>query len=403
MSSTALRARAAVLAFLAHNGTLGMIFGAFGTLVPAISATYGVSRGTTALALSLYMLIFGLTAPIVGMLVQRFSLRLMMVLGAATSTLAFGLMAWATDIRQILILFGLAGIGTGPLGIVAPTTLVSRWFETSRGRVLGFVTAPVFMLAAPLVMAALLPVAGLRSAFLTIAGVYAALTPLMLIVIDRPEVMDIRKGDGAPILQRSRSAVLRHPQFWIFTLGIALVGGAGTGFLVHAVSFFVEKGLTLKMAASVYSVYALAGLAGTFLFGWIADRIGPVNTLLLNVTFQAAVWTLLAWATTVNQLVILGALIGLCLAATNALHGAGLAALFGVENVPNLMGLSSFLKIPPFFLTAPMVGYIYDVSGSYRMAYILLVAMLLASAACFFMVRRMMETAARPDRSAIPA
>lgn len=401
MSSTALRARAAILAFLGHNATLGMIFGAFGTLLPAITATFHVSRGTTALALSIYMLALGLTAPVAGLLVQRVSLRAVMMLGAAASSVAFGLMVWARDIQQILVLFGLAGIGTGLLGIVAPTTLVSRWFVASRGRILGFVTAPVFMLAAPLVVAYLLPAYGLRSAFLTIAIVYLILTPLMFFVIDKPAEAFATAASDPRALPKARTSALGGMQFWLFTLGIMLVGGAGTGFLVHAVSFFVDKGLSLTLAASVYSVYALAGLAGTIMFGWIADRIGPVTTLLFNVAFQAAVWSLLAWVMSVNGLVVLAALIGACLAATNALHGAGLAAQFGVENVARLMGISSLLKIPTFFLTAPLVGYIRDVSGSYQMAYALLVAMLLMSALCFFAVTRIAK-AGLPHADATP-
>jgi sugar phosphate permease len=380
-----LRFRAAILAFLAFNATIGMIFGSFGVLLQPIAARYGASHALVTALLSVCMLVFGILAPFVGAMLHYVSLRFVMAGGAAINAVAYAFMPLAATMTQLLALFALVGVGTAMLGLVSPSVLVSRWFDVGRGRALGFVTAPIFALLAPVMLSRVLLVGGLGVAFLALGGVFALLTPAMLLIVDRPA--GSRMPGAARVVAPPLLAFLKQPRFILLTIGIGLMTSAGTAFVVLTISFLMEKGLSLTAAASTFSIYALAGLVGTLLFGWVADRLGAVTALILNACMQAVLWTILILAENEVSLLALMALIGLCLPAVSTLHGASLAELFGSDNLGRVMGLSFVMKVPFLFVMAPLAGHIRDLTGSYMMSYAMLSAVLAIAAAAFTLVQ----------------
>ncbi|WP_066967525.1 MFS transporter [Rhizorhabdus dicambivorans] len=379
----ALRWRMAALAFLAQNVGLGMVLSSFGILLPRICEDLGASRAAAAVAVSIFMMMFGLVSPLVGLGLARFPLRLFMSGGAALCAIAMAAAAFATDIRWLVLLYAIVGIGSGFLGIVAPMTLISRWFDRKRGSVLGIATAPIFMFLSPPAAAMLLKLGGLEAAFLAMAGTFAAVALLMLMVVERPKGQAEAAAPQDQPPAPDRATFLRQPAFWTLTLGIALMAGSGTALYAHGVVYMIQKGIGADGATIAFTIFAGGGVIGTSLFGWLADRITPIRALIIDALAQFALWSCLVLVTDLAALILVCAMIGIGLPALNALQAAALAALFGVRSVPGAIGISYFIKVPFLLIAAPAVGHMFDITQSYDAAFGTLAALMLVSLILF--------------------
>src|SRR5262245_58741951 len=106
-------------------------------LVP-LTREFGGLRGVAAAAFSLHNLVVGLTATVVDPLMGRFGERRIFAVGALALGAGVALSGTASSPLGLILWFsGLAGLGAGLLGSVAQTVMLSRWFPTSRGTVVG--------------------------------------------------------------------------------------------------------------------------------------------------------------------------------------------------------------------------------------------------------------------------
>jgi cyanate permease len=131
-----------------------------GILIEPIEAEFGWSRALTSSAVSLNLLVYGLTAPFAAALAERFGLR-KLVTGALLLIAAGTGLTWLmTDPWQLFVLWGLVvGTGTGAIALVFGAIVANRWFVARRGLVTG-----VFSAAFATGQLALLPVLASLSA-----------------------------------------------------------------------------------------------------------------------------------------------------------------------------------------------------------------------------------------------
>ncbi len=110
----------------------------FSVFFPAILNEFGWSRGSTALMLSLNILVYGLTAPFAGFLVDHWKPRRVLLIGVVILSFTTASCAFATELWHFYILFGLLvpiGIALSGWPVLAPT--IANWFTKKRGLALG--------------------------------------------------------------------------------------------------------------------------------------------------------------------------------------------------------------------------------------------------------------------------
>ena len=113
-----------------------------GALLVPLEEEFGWSRATTSGAVSLNLVVFGLTAPFAAALMERFGLRRVVAWALALVALGSGLTLVMTSPWQLWLLWGLAiGIGTGSLALVFGAIVANRWFVRHRGLVIGVFSA----------------------------------------------------------------------------------------------------------------------------------------------------------------------------------------------------------------------------------------------------------------------
>lgn len=368
--------RVVLACMMANNGTLGLMFGTFGALLVLNEQTFGAARDTIALGMSAFTTMMGLSALFMGGLVQKLTPRLALALGVISVSCGFLVLGLTSNLYVAFAMWGLLGFGTALAAILAPVAIAAEFFPDRSGRMLGLVNLPIILFVAPWVITALVPVLGRDGVYIMMS---ALLVPVLLLVLSLPSTR-VEKKDAAPPSSSGTSAkaMMSRSDFWLITLGIALIAGTGVAFTVHAIPYAETRGFAKSNAAVMLSIYSGAGLAGVPLFGWLADKLGPPTALSLSAALQALCWFGLAVAPAASFFAI-AALLGLATTPLTTLHGAAMARLFGAASVSKAMGISFAVKLPFLFVISPAVAYVYVVLNDYRPAFLTVSASLLGA------------------------
>lgn len=364
---------------------MGFAFGSFGPLLASTEEHFGVTRSLATMGMSVIMLGIGGLSPFLGNLLHFITVRTGMILGLLLSAAGYWGLAVTSSFSVAMLMFGLIGFGTCLAGILGPLTLVSRWFKANRGKMLSLVNLPIILLLTPFIVAQLLPVFGRFALLGGLGTICLVLALLMLLLIEHPPVpahSSAQNAEQAAILPEGMASIFRRPAFWLLSLGIGILAGSGTGFVVHIVPFGISKDLTLQAASGLLSVYAAAGIAGTLLFGWLCDRIGPPAALVISASSQALLWWGFLHVDGIS-LYVLAAVLGICIVPLVMLHGAAISQMFDAASVSRAMGYSYSIKLPFIFSFAPGMGLMFERFGNYDIPF-LLTAMLLATAGVSF-------------------
>lgn len=290
-----------------------------GVLLEPIEAEFGWSRATTAGAVSLNLVLYGLVAPFAAAVMERWGLRrvvtgaLVLVAGSSAATVAM------TSPWQLWVLWGLCiGIGTGAMALVFGAIVANRWFVTHRGFVTG-----VFSAATATGQLVVLPVIvrladgpGWRAASLLVAAVAGAVALLVAALLhDRPSDRGLLPY-GAPdgyVDPASRSAltdddpdpadgrsppaggrpdqrdqgparravqVLRDASstraFWALIATFWVCGWSTNGLIqTHFVGAAHDHGMPATTSVGLLALVGVFDVVGTLASGWLTDRVDP--------------------------------------------------------------------------------------------------------------------------------
>lgn len=229
-------------------------------------------------------------SPVQGYLIDRFSPKLLIALGAALSGLGWVLAAYATSLVTLYLTYGLfCGIGTGIVyvGIVG---LMVRWFPDRRGFAAGLVAAGYGMGAmfTSFPVNSMLESSGYQQTLIVfgiifgVVGVAAALglrAPMPGEVPAQSTIVRYAGRDTAP------REMLRTPLFWLMFVMMTMMSTGGlmvtSNFANFARDFGVAGAMVLGMAALPLALTfdrVMNGFTRPF-FGWVSDRIGRENTM----------------------------------------------------------------------------------------------------------------------------
>ena len=385
----------------------GCGFYAFSLFVTPLQADFGWGRGGIMIALTIFFLIGGVTAPYVGRLVDRYGAKKVLALGAAITGLGFVLLSLVQSLWHFYGGYIIVGVGMAATGMVPATTIVSNWFEKRRGTAIGIMSAGIgaggFALA-PLIGAYLIPNFGWRVSYFALALITWLLIPLVLLVIKtkpadmglypdgRQDSETVAETEALPSASEGLTLkmALATSSFWLIAVSFLANGFSEVGLLQNQVPYLVDVGFPLTTAATAYGVVGLWSLIGKFGFGWLCDRIQAKYAcaigfgvqlvgiiILMNVRPTAPPALLWLYA------VVIGFGVGSWLPTMSMLISTnfGLAAygtIFGMVTLAQSIGTS----------TGPlMAGYMYDTMGSYHWAFIIFLALFAVAIVTILAVR----------------
>jgi predicted MFS family arabinose efflux permease len=283
----------AAAAFLALIGAAGFR-AAPGALFVPLHDEFGWSTSVMSLAVSINLLLYGLTAPFAAALMDKFGIRKVTTVALIMVALGSGLTVFMTESFQLLITWGvLIGLGTGSMAMVFAATIANRWFVERRGLVMGVLTAggATGQLVFLPIVAALADHVGWRTASLVIAGSALAVVPLVIRFIgDFPEDRQLTPY-GAPTdwtppvretggsAQRAIDALreaARTRTFWALAAAFAICGATTNGLVgIHFIPSAHDHGMSTTTAAGLLAVVGIFDIVGTIASGWFTDRYDP--------------------------------------------------------------------------------------------------------------------------------
>ena len=381
--------------FVAQFVYSSMSFSAFGVFVTPLEREFDTSRATLSSAFGLSLLAMGAFAPVLGRWIDRGSLRRIMLAGVVMASAGTCLLAWATALWQLGVIFcTLVAFGTALFGPLPSMALVANWFVRKRGIALGVTVAGATIggAFAPVLAAFLIDEFGWRSALLALGlGALAIAAPVFALgVVGRPaEVGQGPDGDAAPWGPASHAGasgrayataeLLRDRNFLLLALGMALIFTSPIVSMLHLVPFAEGLGFSRQEAAFVFTPVALCSLLGKLAFGAVSDRIDPRHALRFAVLLLGAGWLVLLAGPGYRELLFAGALLGLGIGAVAPLYGVLVGRYFRREAFGQVMGLGGLLTLPIIAGANPAAGWLYDATGAYRSGFVLELACLAAA------------------------
>ncbi|GAA3584316.1 MFS transporter [Nonomuraea rosea] len=283
----------AAVAFVAILGAAG--FRATpGVLITPLHDEFGWSTGTISLAVSINLVLYGLTAPFAAALMDRFGMRRVVAIALLLIAAGSGLTVLMTASWQLLLFWGvLVGLGTGSMALVFAATVVDRWFVRHRGLVTGVLTAggATGQLIFLPVLAQLAEGPGWRFASLTVAAAALATVPFVWWLLrDRPEDIGTTALGADPGAVRTEPSKVnaavravtvlgraaRTRPFWLLAGGFAICGASTNGLVgTHFIPAAHDHGMAAPVAAGLLAVIGIFDIAGTIASGWLSDKMDP--------------------------------------------------------------------------------------------------------------------------------
>lgn len=389
--------------FVAQLFMVGFFTYSYPLLVVPIEKEFGSGMEKISYALIVSSLI-GITLPlVVGPLVDRWSARFLMMIGAVCLTLGLVGLSMAQNVYQFIVCVGLLmGSGNILLGPIAGQAVISRWFTSSRGRALGLAAIGTSLggMLLPRLMAWGIEEIGWRTTLQLVAGLVLIIVwPLLLFVFrDHPSDLGLEPEGGgsaaaaAPAPVGSSLDILRMRAFWALSSCLALFLAAYSATLANLGKFAEGLGVDGTSQADLMTVLAFSGLLGKLAFGFLADRLPLKLSLWAAIGLAAIAIGSFSLEPNYPALLVCSSIMGLATGGILPVWGAMVGTVFGVANFGRTMGLQgptiALVAIPTFW----MAGWIYDhprpgEDPSFALAFQIFVGMLCLSAASLTALR----------------
>ena len=343
--------------------------------LPAIQAEFGVTRAAASFPYTLTMLGFGVGGIMMGRLSDRFGVRLPLI--GATCALTIGYVA--ASLSSSLLMFAIIqGLLIGMLGSSASFSPlladISHWFLRRRGLAVSIVASGNYLAGAvwPPIVQYLIETVGWRTAHLYI-GAICLLTMLPLTyAMRRPAPHMAANASSAPAASRAPRSIGISPfalQTLLMLAGVACCVAMSMP-QVHIVAYCADLGYGPAVGAQMLSIMLACGIASRLASGWIADHIGGLRTLLLGAALQGVALLFYIPFDGLSSLFIVSAMFGLFQGGIVPSYAIIVREYFAPNEAGARVGLVMMATLFGMALGGWMSGYVFDLTGSYRAAFI---------------------------------
>ncbi|MEX2241876.1 MAG: MFS transporter [Burkholderiales bacterium] len=341
--------------------------------LPPIQAEFGVGRSDASLPYTLTMIGFGLGGILMGKLADRFGVIVPVLIGTFCLGTGFIAAGFAGSLWQFALVQGLLIGFLGSSATFAPLVAdTSLWFNRRRGIAVAICASGNYLGGAlwPPVVQHFFDSAGWRQTYIGV-GVFciAAMLPLTLMLRRRPPGLAPAApgaAPGAPHDLGLRPALLLG---LLCTAGVACCVAMSMP-QVHIVALCGDLGFAAARGAEMLSLMLGFGIVSRLTFGWISDRIGGLRTLLLGSTLQAVALALFLPADGLTSLYVVSAMFGLFQGGIVPSYAIIVREYFDPKVAGATVSVVLTSTLFGMALGGWMSGAIFDLTGSYRAAFL---------------------------------
>ncbi len=364
-------------------------FYSYSIFFDSLSSQFHWNKGATSGAFAIAVLVSGLVSIIAGRVSDRLGPKAVSIFCGSAFGLGFALMSLVKFPWQVYLLYGtLLAVGAGGLFPAAVST-VARWFTAKRGMMTGIVTAGLgigTVIFAP-VISHLISVYKWRTAYVIIG--------IITFVVIVASALLLRRGpDQAGPASKSQKAARKIPlpddkdftyrqairtkQFWMMAVIYFCFGYSQFSIMVHIVPYASRPEISPIAAASILSVIGAASIFGRLIIGGIGDRIRVKPLLIFILAFLLVSLVGLEFAQQLWALCLVGIVFGLAYGGSSTIQSLVTVELFGLSSLGTLLGSLVFSVCIGGSLGPVLSGYLFYVSDSYQLAFLICIITALA-------------------------
>ena len=375
----------AAACFIIQLTCIGTIF-SFGIFLREFQMEFGWSRAAISGASSLNFLLTGLGGIYAGRLNDRIGPKLIIMATGLLLGIGYILMSQIESIWQLYLFYGvIIGVGISSVDVITLST-IARWFMRRRGAVSGIVKVGTGtgQLVVPVLLAILISSIGWRDSYIVIS-IATVLNLLIIAQVMRrdPAEMGLLPDGEKSVAKKteleqvdlSMKTAFRTKQLWILCLVLFCIFFCLISVIVHIYAHARDTGLSAAVAASILSISGGASISGRLLMGFLNDRMGGKNSLIICFLILICSLSVLQLANTAWLFFVFAGIYGIAHGGIFTVISPVVAEYFGLISHGVLLGVVYFIgtiggAIGPF-----LTGRLFDVTGSYQTAFYIMIGM----------------------------
>jgi MFS family permease len=394
-------------AFLLHFLDSGLYFYGFSVFYTPIREEFGWSAAVVAGAISFSRLEGGIEGPLVGYLIKRFGPRKIITIGVILTGIGYMAMIYVDSPFMLYLIYGgVLSIGYNMGFTHGLSTLITNWFIKKRTRAMGLYALAAGIggaLIVPLISKSMVLYGWRTTAILCGLAFWVVGLPASYLFRNSPEEMGLlpdglSPGDYVDPETGESKAVNAEPEistkdalksvtFRRLLLAESLRTFLLGSIVLHQIPHLVSIGLSADTAGGILGMMIFASIPGRVLFGFLGDRIKKNKLLAATMIIQGIGVLVLAFASSIIHVyafvVIYGLTYGGCIPLLMAFRGD----IFGRKNFAQMSGIMSPFRMIGNVVGPVLAGYLFDVTGSYKVAFVSFAALAVMSGVSFYFVK----------------
>ena len=390
----------------------GVSFWSFGLYFEPIESEFGWSRAEVSLGFSLSLVVSGVLALPVGRWIDLQGPRIVIFSGTVLTSLTFLLLARTDSLWQWYFYLSLNAMFRTMMFLLPFQALLSRWFQRRHGAAVGVLGIGFAMggLAMVPVMRIVIDTLEWRGSFV-FAGVTTLMlfVPLLLFLIrDTPEEVGLTV-DGDPVradasrpvrdvqlLGLTLGQAIHTPLFWTLALAITLFISGLVGWTAHTIPFYESVNISRSTGSLLFSAAAGISIIPRLTFGIISDRFHRVElgAMVLAGCLCTAILVYLL-STSAPAIAVFLLLWGIGAGGGPLMEPLLLTRAFGRRHFGSILGFVLLVEAVGQFFSPLAAGAIFDATGTYHWALVMLAVSFAAAILLFFAASRLVHPASR--------
>lgn len=362
----------------------GVVFYGFTAIFEPIANEFGWSYAQVSVAASLRGLETGLLAPVIGMLVDRWGPRRLLLIGAVATATGLFLLSRVNSLLMFYGAFLLLAIGMSNCTVTVLMTAVANWFHERVGTATGIAVCGFGFggLLIPVIVRLVEAYDWRTTVVILGIGVLAIVGPLSLLFRHKPEQYGYLP-DGRASTDESRNGLgggdeeephvgpkqaLRSSSFWRIVLPFSYHVMAVSAIATHVMPYLSSIGVGRDSASLVATGIPLISVGGRLGLGWLADRSDRRKVCAAAYTTMGLGLLCFAAAPDVGPWVLAPFLLffGVGYGGNNALRPSLARQFFGRRTFGSVFGFMIGINMLGGMIGPPVAGWVFDTFGQYQ-------------------------------------
>ena len=341
-------------------------------IMPAVEQELNTNRSSSTIPYILTMLGFGIGNIIIGKYTDKFGITKPVIFAFSCLIICYFFSVSSKNLTILSFFQFLLGFSSaaffGPM-----MTDISNFFENKRGLAVSIVASAQHFAGAfwPFLLDFYLKDGDWRSSHILIGIICIIIIPPICYFVfkmrSKNSLKDEFKNYKNSKLTLSISS--RHLQILLMFAGIGCCVGMSTP-QVHIIPLCIEKGYGLSIGSNILSIMLFCAVISRVYFGYIADKIGPIQTLLLGSSLQAFTLFLFIPFSDLNSLYIVSILFGLSQGGIVPSYALIIRKFLPVNQAAERTGMVIFTTVIGMALGGWSSGKIFDLTNSYALGFL---------------------------------